>query len=61
MALITSTVGDIDEEKLQQTWNFYSYTDIKFDSASVNPLTFLISFLSISVLLQLHKKLHPLS
>eukprot|EP00108_Taenia_solium_P006462 TsM_000940900 transcript=TsM_000940900 gene=TsM_000940900 len=33
--LITSTVDDVDEEKLQQTWNFYSYIDIKFDLASL--------------------------
>ncbi|VDK20672.1 unnamed protein product [Taenia asiatica] len=33
--LITSTVDDVDEEKLQQTWNFYSYIDIKFDLRSL--------------------------
>ncbi|KAL5110580.1 Glutamate receptor U1 [Taenia crassiceps] len=35
VALITSTVCDNDAEKLQQTWNFYSYVDVKFDLASL--------------------------
>ncbi|CDS42935.1 glutamate receptor subunit protein glur [Echinococcus multilocularis] len=33
--LITSTVDDIDAEKLQQIWHFYSYMDSKFDSTSL--------------------------
>ncbi|VDM31352.1 unnamed protein product [Hydatigera taeniaeformis] len=33
--LITSTVDGVDEEALQQTWNFYSYMDVTFDTASL--------------------------
>nr|CDS17880.1 glutamate receptor subunit protein glur [Echinococcus granulosus] len=33
--LITSTVDDVDAEKLQQIWHFYSYMDSKFDSTSL--------------------------